>query len=170
MIVTPTRDHPRARRLLGIAANVSGPALLGINILALIGFLVRDRHVAIALMLYIPLLPVGLVAMLLDLARRGRALGRPRFLLTAVGVLAIACSVFTMVGRGPETSQAAEAALGEPVRLLHWNVVWGGIPRTVASWRSIEDAIIERHPDILVLSEAPHDDNLQLLTRRLGPA
>ncbi len=52
---------------------------------------------------------------------------------------------------------------------LHWNVLWGGRPRTDASWESIQADILRRSPDVIVLSEAPPDARLDSLGRKLGP-
>ncbi|WP_337172997.1 endonuclease/exonuclease/phosphatase family protein [Paludisphaera sp.] len=151
------------RRLLGVV----GLALLMLNAAALSGFLLRDRSAWLAPLMYLPLAPLGLAAAGLDLARRGGGVGRPRFLLTAVGLAALGCSCAEMIGRGPTVP--AYASDGEPIRLLHWNVLWGGHPRTDATWTSIEDDIIRRAPDIVVLSEAPPDARIDSLRRRLGP-
>jgi endonuclease/exonuclease/phosphatase family metal-dependent hydrolase len=140
------------------------------DLLALIGFATRDRSVALALLLYIPLLPLGLASIGLDLGLRGRALVAPRFLLTVVGLIAVVCSGLTMIGRGPESFTTAEGLAGEAVTLLHWNTLWGGLPRTDASWASIEADILERNPDIVVLNEAPLEPRLDSLEKRLGTA
>lgn len=167
MVTNGAREGHGARRRGGRLAGLSGPALLGANFLALAGFVLRDRNVALALLLYVPLPPLGLAAILVDLARRGRALRGPRFVLAAAGLASAACSVFTMVGRGPEAPLAGAAPGGE-VRLMHWNVLWGGRPRTDAAWASIEGAILGRAPDVVVLSEPPARPRLDALERRLG--
>ncbi|OJW17896.1 MAG: hypothetical protein BGO49_30900 [Planctomycetales bacterium 71-10] len=149
------------QRLLGLA----GPTLLALDVAALAGFLVRDRAAWLALLMYLPLAPPGLASAGLDLARRGRGARGPRFALTAIGLAATACSCSEMIGLGP----TASAPGGETIRLLHWNVLWGGRPSTDASWTSIEDDILRRAPDVVILSEAPPDARLDSLTRRLGP-
>jgi endonuclease/exonuclease/phosphatase (EEP) superfamily protein YafD len=138
---------------------------LVLNAAALSGFLVRDRSAWLALPMYLPLAPLGLAAAGLDLARRGRGVARPRFILTAIGLAAFGCSRAEMIGRGP----AASAPDDEAIRLLHWNVLWGGRPRADATWTSIEDDIVLNAPDVVVLSEAPPDARIESLRRRLGP-
>lgn len=155
------RRRSSARRLLGLA----GPMLLALDVVALAGFLVRDRAAWLALLMYLPLAPLGLSSAGLDLARRGRGVRGPRFGLTAVGLIAAACSGSEMIGLGP----TAPASGGETIRLLHWNVLWGGRPGTDATWASIEDDILRRAPDVVILSEAPPDARLDSLARRLGP-
>ena len=148
--------------LLGIA----GTLLLVADALALAGFFARDRNVPLALLMYLPLAPPGLASTALDLARQGRAVRGPRFILAAAGVLAMTCSAAAMIGSGP---RAPAPAAGGEVRLLHWNVLWGGRPRTEATWTSIEEDVVRRAPDVVVLSEGPSDARLDSLTRRLGP-
>ncbi|MDG3004892.1 endonuclease/exonuclease/phosphatase family protein [Paludisphaera mucosa] len=115
-----------------------------------------------------PLLPLGIAATAFALAHRGGSARWPRYVLAALGLAAIVGSGSTMIGRGPTSSSTPPAAPGGEVRLLHWNVLWGGRPRTDASWRSIEDAILRDAPDVVVLSEAPPDARLESLQGRLG--
>lgn len=156
----------RSRAPLRTLFGVAGPTLLALDLAALAGFLGRDRDAWLALLMYLPLAPLGLASAGLDLARRGRGLKRPRFALTVIGLAAVAWSCSEMIGRGP----APATSTGEEIRLLHWNVLWGGRPNTDATWASIEDDIVRRAPDVVVLSEAPPDARLDSLTRRLGPA
>ena len=92
----------------------------------------------------------------------------PRFTLTSLGFVSVACSALTMFGRGPVAPPIAALPSGV-VRVLHWNVLWGGRPSTDAGWASIEGDIIGREPDVIVLSEAPPGPRLDLLEMRLGP-
>jgi len=112
----------------------------------------------LALMMYIPLAPLGAAAVLTDLLRRGRSLGTriaPRFTLSAAGVIALVTGVVPMLGRRrPEPS--APGATG--VRLLHWNVQWGGRHSGESDWQRSAKMILSRHPDVVVLSEAPPDE------------
>ena len=42
------------------------------------------------------------------------------------------------------------------LRLLHWNVWWGGLAiESRAPWNKIGKEIIDKNPDLIVLSEAP---------------
>lgn len=156
----PGRLRRSARGALGLA----GLALLALDVAALAGFFVRDRAAWLALLMYLPLAPLGLASAALDLARRGMGVGKPRFALGSIGLAALACSGFEMIGRGP--SHAASG--GEAIRLIHWNVLWGGRPGGDATWAAIEDDVVGRSPDVVILSEAPPDARLANLKRRLG--
>jgi hypothetical protein len=142
--------------------------LLALNLLAITGSLARARIVLLALLLYLPLVPLGLAAVFLDFMCRGRALAGVRFSLTGIGLAAVSYSCLTMIGGGPARPPDAGGAADSEVRLLHWNVLSGGWPRTDATWTSIEDAIARRRPDIVVLNEAPPAHRLDALERRLG--
>ena len=142
--------------------------LLLLNLLGLIGFVTRDRSVALAFLLYLPMLPLGLLAVALDVGRRGRSVVGSRYVLAGVGTVAVVSSGWWMIGRGPEVFATEEGLSGETITLLHWNTLWGGLPRSDASWTSIETAIIGRDPDIIVLNEAPPEARLDSLERRLG--
>ena len=128
--------------------------------------MIRDRSVATGLMMFIPLMPLGLAALLLDLFRRGRSLLRVRFGLAILGGVAIGWSAISMMGRGA----ASEGRVGDQeIALLHWNVQWGGgLFRGPVAWKAQRSAIVDRLPDLVVLSEAPPDDWLRQLTVDLG--
>jgi endonuclease/exonuclease/phosphatase family metal-dependent hydrolase len=49
---------------------------------------------------------------------------------------------------------------------MHWNVQWGGKPIERA-WGVTAERIIEQQPDVLILSEGPNDERIDLLCRRL---
>jgi endonuclease/exonuclease/phosphatase (EEP) superfamily protein YafD len=118
-----------------------------------VGQLVRDRSVVLALMMYVPLLPVGLAAVVLDVARRGRSLPRARFGLAVAGAVAAAWGAAAMTGRGsPEPALPGSTE----ITLLHWNVMWGG--HDPSQWRETAAKIVRRDPDLVVLSEAPSDE------------
>ena len=61
--------------------------LAAITALGLVGQAVRDHSVASAVLMYLPLLPVGLTAVLFDLILRGRAIPRARFGLAILGIV-----------------------------------------------------------------------------------
>lgn len=133
--------------------------LLALIALAAAGRIVRDRSAAMALLLYLPVILIGAVAIIFDLARRGRALPRGRFLLAAVGLLAFAFEASHLIGwRRPETGapNGTDGVATREVTLVHWNVQWGGSRRgTDAPWRKIIGELAARQPDVIVLSEAP---------------
>jgi endonuclease/exonuclease/phosphatase family metal-dependent hydrolase len=132
----------------------------------LVGQLVRDRSVPAALLMYVPLLPAGVAAAVVDLARAGRALPPPRFALTLVGAVAIAAGAVPMIAWStPTESRGSNPAL----TVLHWNVQWGGgLFRSQKTWASQRAAILSRDPDIIVLSEAPRQGWLGHLVDDLG--
>ena len=56
------------------------------------------------------------------------------------------------------------------ISVLHWNVQWGGgLFRGPATWAAQRAAMLERKPDLIVLSEAPPGDWLDRLVSDLGP-
>lgn len=136
---------------------------LGI-VVGLIGQVVRDRNLALALMMYVPLAPLGLWAVLLDVLRRGRAL-RPRFALGAAGLVALSAGVVPMLGFHP-TEPAPPGATS--VTLLHWNVQSGGRFTDGSRWGDTAARIRAREPDVIVLSETPPDPLLFATLRRRG--
>src|SRR5262249_14891543 len=119
-----------------------------------------------ALLMYIPLLPVGVAATVLDAAWKGRSLHRLRFGLTALGLVAIVWSAQTMMGSG--ASDQPESSDRE-VSVLHWNVLWGGgLFRGPGTWAAQCKTIVDMVPDVIVLSEAPPGDWLDRLVERVA--
>jgi endonuclease/exonuclease/phosphatase family metal-dependent hydrolase len=153
----------------GGAATRGRVAAVGLAVLisvGLVGQVIRDRSVATALLMYLPLIPLGLAALGLDLSCRGRALPRPRFGLTLIGGVAIGWSSISMIGTG---------VVGEPrpgdreVVVLHWNVQWGGgILRSRRTLGAQRFEILRRSPDLVILSEAPPGDWLKQLVGDIG--
>ena len=141
--------------------------LLTGNLAALIGFTVRDRFVSFAIMMYIPLPILGLTAVILDLIRHGRSFNSPRFLLGSFGLFSIVISAPGMIGGGPSAASNPKPGTVD-VKLLHWNVFWGGWPKSNNAWNSIEEMIREFGPDIIVLNEAPIASRLDAMERHLG--
>ena len=111
----------RLRR--GVRVGISFGLVLG-TVLGTVGQVVRDRSVGWALLMYLPLIPMGLAAVVWDAIGRGRALPRPRFLLAAIGLVAAVGASVPMVGFGPNSSRSTGE--GPEISVLHWNVVWGG--------------------------------------------
>jgi endonuclease/exonuclease/phosphatase family metal-dependent hydrolase len=104
-------------------------------------------------MMYVPLVPLGLWAVVLDLARRGRSIRRLRFALAATGVAAAGWGAFLMTGTRPPEPPAPGST---EITILHWNVMWGG--DNMAQWFELAREISRRRPDLVVLSEAPSDE------------
>jgi endonuclease/exonuclease/phosphatase (EEP) superfamily protein YafD len=143
-------------------------------LLATIGHIVRDRHIVLALMMYIPLLPLGLWAILLDLWQTGHSLPKLRFGLTIIGLTLAIWGSYSMIGTFNNSAQITASGIS----LLHWNVKWGGLgydnylinKYQGDEWASIRAEIFQHHPDIIVLSEPPQLDSwLAQLTQQMGP-
>ena len=163
-----TQTESRIHRMIRRVAGRCGALLFLLIILAFVGFVVRDRSVILALLFYLPLLPMGFAALALDAVFRGRSVKGPRFTLSAVGLAAVITSVLTMTGRGSGTPPPRRRDPMPKLALLHWNILWGGWIGTDASWASIEGTILRQRPDVVVLSEAPSAARLDSLERRLG--
>jgi endonuclease/exonuclease/phosphatase family metal-dependent hydrolase len=141
------------RRAWRFALTASAWCAVGAITLGLVGQVARDRSVPLALMMYIPLVPIGLAAVVLDLLRRGRAL-RPRFAVLGVGLVALVTGAVPMFGvRRPDTA----APGSQTITLLHWNMMSGGRFAAQPRWERAAEQILTRRPDIIVLSEAPPD-------------
>ena len=63
----------------------------------------------LALLMYLPLVPIGLAAVGFDAICRGGALPRGRFVLGAIGLVAALGAAWPMVGLGPLAAMAATA-------------------------------------------------------------
>ncbi len=159
---SPTRPSGFRRLLrLAIAYGLTLAIVLGT-----VGQLVRDRSIVFALLMYFPLVPLGLAAMAFDAIRRGRALPKGRFVLGAIGLVAAIGASVPMVGLGPEPT----AGSGPEISVLHWNVIWGGGKRrNPERWAAIRGEILGRKADLVVLSEAPPVDWLDQLVAEMGP-
>ncbi|MDM8560384.1 endonuclease/exonuclease/phosphatase family protein [Candidatus Parabeggiatoa sp. HSG14] len=142
-------------------------------LLAIIGHLIRDHVLILALMMYIPLLPLGLWTILLDLWQNGRSLPKLRFGLTLIGITLTIWGAIPMIGIGNAQTNIPPNA----ITLMHWNVKWGGIGYdnyienryNGEEWPSIRKDIEQRRPEIVILSEPPQLDSwLTQLTEQLG--
>jgi hypothetical protein len=113
------------RYLVQVFGRAGSFGLAVVIIAGLAGQMIRDRSPATVILMYLPLLPASFAAIVLDIARRGRALPRARFVLALLGVLGGIRALMPMIGSG---------MIGEygpadtEVTLLHWNVMWGGGP------------------------------------------
>ncbi len=141
--------------------------LMATIVLGLAGQLIRDRTVPLAILMYLPLFPAGVAAIVLDLCQRGRALPKARFALTLTGAVASTLAALMMIGAGA-TSDASTDISG--VTILHWNVQWGGgIFRSPRSWAAQRAEILRHDPDIIILSELPPSHWVEQLVDTLGP-
>jgi endonuclease/exonuclease/phosphatase (EEP) superfamily protein YafD len=145
-------------RFLIVLITITTVLMIG---LAIIGQLVRDRTVELSLLMYIPLLPLGLWAVFWDGLQAGRSLPRFRFSLTLIGLGVTIWGAVSMMGWG-----GSHAESGTEVRLLHWNVYWGG--KGKEGWQSISADIEQMQPDIAVLSEPPIKYRLEPFLKKMG--
>lgn len=129
-------------------------------LLGVIGHTIRDRTVELALLMYIPLLPLGLWTILWDLFRAGHSLPFFRFGLTVIGLVIMIWGGVSMIGMG-----GSQISLEPDVSILHWNVYWG---RGKEGWKSISHDIEQQRPDIAILSEPPLENRLILLLQQMG--
>jgi endonuclease/exonuclease/phosphatase family metal-dependent hydrolase len=142
-------------------------ALFAVIVAGLVGQVIRDRSVPFAVLMYLPLLPAGLVAIGFDLILRGRAIPGACYGLALLGLVASTWTVATMIGVGAATSPSSE---NHEISLLHWNVQWGGgLFRSQQTWAAQRSEILKRDADIMVLSELPPPDWLARLANDLGP-
>jgi len=132
--------------------------------MGIIGQLVRDRWLVSIWLFYLPLPLIGLAALVQDLLFLGRCLPRFRFGLAVMGLVVMLGASWPMLGTGARRESSLidkhhdGTEMNRTVRLMHWNVRWGGKPPSVETWESIEEDVRERTPDILVLSETPDPD------------
>ena len=155
------------RRLIQVFGRALSFGLAAVIIAGVAGQMIRDRSPAMAILMYLPLLPASLAALVVDVARRGRALGRGRFLLALLGILGGTWSVAQMLGSG---TIGKYGPADTEVTLLHWNVLWGGGPfRSERTWAAQRAEIMERAPDIIILSEIPPASWLEQLLDEIGP-
>jgi endonuclease/exonuclease/phosphatase (EEP) superfamily protein YafD len=131
-------------------------------LLAITGQIVRDRTVEWALLMYIPLVPLGLWAIILDLVQIGRSLPRLRFGLSFMGLAILTWGTVSMMGFGGAEIQTEAKT---QISVLHWNVYWGGRRN---SWQLIRHEIEQRKPDIAILNETPSKNRLTQLFNTLG--
>lgn len=120
-------------------------------LLALIGQIVRDRTVELGLLMYIPVLPLGLWTVALDLWQAGYSLPGFRFGLTLIGLGMMTWGEMSMTGQGAIPGHFNSDT---QVSVLHWNISWGGRGGRT-KWTSISHDIMQRHPDIAILTETP---------------
>jgi endonuclease/exonuclease/phosphatase family metal-dependent hydrolase len=159
-------NHPRNRRITQAFPRVAAYGSAVLIVSGSIGQAIRDRSVGSALLMYIPLLPLGVAATVLDAAWKGRSLHRIRFGLTSIGLAAIVWSAQSMMGSGVLDQPGSR---DRELSVLHWNVLWGGgLFRGPATWAAQCKTIVDMRPDVIVLSEAPPGDWLDRLVEGFG--
>lgn len=151
------------RFLWNLVGTIISIATLLVILLGVIGHTVRDYTVELGLLMYIPLLPLGLWAVFWDLFKVGRSLPGFRFGLTFIGLGIIIWGGLSMIGMGGNQSHFDPS---QQISVLHWNVHWGGEGK--GAWKSIRHDIEQRHPDIAILSEPPVQHQLNQLLKHKG--
>jgi endonuclease/exonuclease/phosphatase family metal-dependent hydrolase len=145
--------------------------LFGTLVGGLIGLIVCDRWPIVALLIYVPLVPLGLTAVIWELAARGSGLSKLRWVLGATGLLSLACGALAMSGtRHPQP--LIDSSADPAPWVLQWNVRWGGgghgADGEQESWDSICRDIARQAPGIVILSESPGRERIAHLERMLG--
>jgi endonuclease/exonuclease/phosphatase family metal-dependent hydrolase len=160
--------HSRAsRHRTRTLAQAAALGSAGLIIAGFTGQAIRDRSVGFTMLMYIPLPLVGVVAVALDAAMRGRSVPRLRFGLAALGLVAIGWSASAMTGAGITAQPAPD---DREVSIVQWNVQWGGgLFRGPHTWAAQRQTIVGMAPDLVVLSEAPPGEWLDRLVADLGP-
>ena len=144
-----------ARSLLRLGAAASAVMLT----LAVIGYVVRDRTVWLAVLMYLPMVLVAPLAIVAQAVAFERARWKRRAAVMVVAAVGLFASVRSMRGDG-FTGRPADA-----LYVVQWNVQWG---RDAAGWRETVRQIRQAVPDIVILSEAPDDEKISDLCRALG--
>jgi hypothetical protein len=143
--------------------------ILAVLSLALMAEIVRDISVFWALCLYIPLLPIGLFAIIWDLSWRGKSFIIP-YTLTTLGLIAVSIQTVQLSYYYPASTMPQQVQV---IRLLQWNTLWGGkYPFSHRSylhtWDRLREKIVQQQADIIVLNEPPQDARLTQLAEQLG--
>jgi endonuclease/exonuclease/phosphatase family metal-dependent hydrolase len=152
-----SRGDGRVARLADATATGLILVALGATVTAQI---VRDRTLALALLMCLPIWPLAVLAVLRDVLARGRALPL-RWLLLVLGLASGAFSIWLLwcPARAPEVNPASAH-----VTLAQWNVQWGAA-RGRESLTELLAKLEAYHPDVICLSEAPRGDRLQRALR-----
>lgn len=115
-----------------------------------LGFVLRDRVTALAILTYVPLSLVGAFGAVWFLFRPGRRRGA----VVAAGLALVAHLSLSGEDRG-RPARPGETTL----RVVQQNVCYGGaLVRNRDSWRAQLAALAEARPDVLVISEVVHPD------------
>ncbi len=138
--------------------------ILGI-LLALHGHIIRDPSAKLGLLMYIPLIPLGIWTILVDLIQGGRSLFLFRFSLTLIGLSLITWGYLTMVGQA-NVQAIAKAYPDNTIKVLHWNISWGGKGKNI--WQQIRNEIQRHNPDIAILNETPKTKKFKQLLTQMG--
>lgn len=147
----------RARYVVTLAVSVA-------VLFAVVGLLLRDRVPVLAILSYMPVIPVTLVGIAWDAICRGRAWGRLRFGLVMTSLIVGSWFVLSMVGW--QTPSATESPA---YRIVQWNVRWGGADGAPSpGYEHVVRDVVATRPGVLLLSEAPRPQRLPVLIDALG--
>ena len=143
----------RVARFVGLVSTALILVALTATVTAQI---VRDRMLALTLLMFVPIWPLAMAAIVRDVLARGRALPQRWFLLTiGVGAGVFSVSLMWSPARAPEGS----AELSQ-VTIVQWNMQWGGArgPESLAEMLGTLEAY---QPEVVCSSEAPTGVQLQ---------
>jgi endonuclease/exonuclease/phosphatase family metal-dependent hydrolase len=149
----------------------AGAAALFVTLLGgLLSLIIRDRLPVVGWLIYVPLVPLGMIALIWELAARGRGLPKLRFALGLVGALALASGIVTSLGSGLPPLRETPGVT--PITVLQWNVRWGGggggADGKAERWDSICRDVARHAPDIVILSECPSQERVARLEQTSG--
>lgn len=166
---TPMRSvaSENLKRTAARGLRLFGRVVVVLNVLALVGHFVRGRAIGLEMLLYLPLVLLGPAAILAGAGVRGLGARKEGSSTALLGVASVVVSMWWMVGRGPVATPTG-AGSGPVVRVLHWNVLWGGPDRIEGGWDSMITEIVSRKPNVIVLSESAHMSMRRRLLDRLG--
>ena len=94
------RTGPTLGRAIRALGRLPSVLIVLLNVLGLVGFFVRDRTLVLALLMYLPLFPIGVVTVGLGLLHRRSSAPRLRASLVLIGVVSALSSGSWMIGRG----------------------------------------------------------------------
>jgi len=101
MAAEHVKQPPRSSRRFRTAfVNLVSFSSVSVIVAGLLGQLIRDRSVPMAILMYLPVLPVSVTALAFDLACLGRALPRVRFALSTLAMIGAAWTAAPMMGSG----------------------------------------------------------------------
>jgi endonuclease/exonuclease/phosphatase (EEP) superfamily protein YafD len=161
------RAPNRRRVIVSVARVVARAALLLLLVIGLVGHALRDRNLLLELMMYVPLVPVGLAVALADVLARGRCLPRLRFGALVAGLATAAWGTSLKLGGSPPSS-SGQVSGGSAVTVIHWNTRWGNPGGIGPHLSAIVDKVRREAADIVVLSEAPNEAQVAWIRQQLG--
>jgi hypothetical protein len=150
-----TRAWARHMRLFLIAAATCWVIWIAAQFL-------RDINPGIAVIFYVP--APFMAASLLAAASAAWLGKRKSFALTFLLLAAAPAGCVLFVENRWTPPERPAAAVGETLRLVHWNVCWG-----TGGWKAIKEKLDEQNADIYVLSEIPERTDTYYIADFAGP-